>query len=105
GMFDVTLIACNNGCCDTLTKPNYITIKPPIAKILLTKTCSAPHTVTLQGAQSIGETSYSWSIPGGNPSTSTDSTVIVDFAVTGTYVATLTVYNSTTGCSHTSTKT
>ena len=40
-------------------------------------------------------TSYSWSFPGGNPSTSTQTNPTVTFNTAGTYTITLTAYNGT----------
>ncbi|MDI3480071.1 MAG: lysyl endopeptidase, partial [Rikenellaceae bacterium] len=40
-------------------------------------------------------TSYSWSFPGGNPSTSTQTNPVVTFNTPGTYMITLTAYNGT----------
>ncbi len=105
GYFDVVLIACNNGCCDTIIFPDYIHINPPLAKITLEKSCVNRFDITLHGETSIGADTYLWSIPGGNPSTSTLPIVPVHFNNTGTYIATLTVTNNASGCSHTTTQT
>lgn len=105
GFFDVTLISCHSGCCDTLTIPDLIYINPPVAKVDVVKTCASPFTAVLHGENSMGATSYSWSIPGASPSSSTDSIVVVNFPTTGTYTANLTVFNSITGCSHSAAKT
>ncbi len=40
-------------------------------------------------------TSYSWSFPGGNPATSTQTNPIVSYATSGTYNVTLIAYNGT----------
>ncbi|GDX53097.1 hypothetical protein LBMAG27_21440 [Bacteroidota bacterium] len=105
GYFDVVLIACNNGCCDTLILHNYVHINPPLAKITVDKSCVNKYDVTLHGETSIGANTYLWSIPGGVPTTSTSPILAVHFATTGTYTATLTVTNNASGCSHTTTQT
>jgi len=105
GYFDVALIACNNGCCDTIVFQDYIHINPPLAKITLDKSCVNRFDVTLHGEGSIGADTYSWSIPGGTPSTSTSPTLTAHFNSTGTYVATLVVTNFASGCSNTTTLT
>ncbi len=105
GYFDVSLIACNNGCCDTLILYDYIHINPPLAKITLQKSCINKFDVVLHGETSIGADTYLWSIPGGTPSSSNAPIVSVHFNTTGTYVATLTVTNNASGCSHTTTQT
>lgn len=100
GTFDVTLIGCMFGCCDTLTKPQYIKILAPVAKMVVSKNCINKFAATLNGSTSVGATSYSWSIPGANPSTSSSPIVNCTFPTTGDYVATLTVTNAQTGCTH-----
>ncbi len=105
GIFDVTLISCRFGCCDTLTKPNYITILAPVAKMVVTKNCINKFAATLNGSTSIGADTYSWTIPGATPSTSNSSALNCTFPSTGDYVATLTVTNAQTGCTHSVTQT
>jgi gliding motility-associated-like protein len=104
GWFDVTYIACSWGCCDTITKPDYIHILAPVAKISVDKNCTNINNVTLHGENSLGADTYSWNIPGGIPSTSNSPTLNVNYPVSGIYTVTLTVTNIQTGCSHTSTK-
>ncbi len=104
GFFDVVLIACNNGCCDTILFQDYIHINPPLAKITMEKSCINKFDVIFHGESSIGADTYLWSIPGGIPNTSTLPIVPVHFNTTGTYTATLTVTNNASGCSHTSTQ-
>ncbi|MEO6135382.1 MAG: PKD domain-containing protein, partial [Ginsengibacter sp.] len=41
GYFPVTLIAINNGCGDTLRIPDYIHIKPPVARFSTSQNCNA----------------------------------------------------------------
>ncbi len=105
GYFDVALIACNNGCCDTIIFPDYIHINPPLAVINLVKSCVNKFDIVLHGENSIGADTYLWNIVGGTPSTSTLPFVSVHFNTTGTYIATLTVTNNASGCSHTSSQT
>src|SRR4029077_16894669 len=40
GVFNITLTASNNGCPATLTKPNYITVRPPITKFTIVPHCA-----------------------------------------------------------------
>lgn len=105
GWFDVTLIACNYGCCDTLTIQNMEHILPPIAKIVTTRSCLTPFNVHFDGSQSIGANTYTWSFPGGTPASSSAINVNVVYPASGTYTATLTVFNNTTGCSYTTSTT
>jgi PKD repeat protein len=46
------------------------------------------------GNQSTGASTYSWSFPGGNPSTSTDATPTINYATAGIYTATLVATNN-----------
>lgn len=105
GIYDVTLISCQFGCCDTITKPNYIKILAPVAKFVVTKNCINKFTATLNGTSSVGASTYSWSIPGASPSTSNSPILNCTFSSSGDYVAALTVTNAQTGCSHTSSQT
>ena len=98
GWFDVTLIASNYGCNDTLTIDNMEHILPPVAIIQLSRTCAQPLVITLDGTQSLGADTYTWVIPGGNPSTATTPTVTVTYTTSGNYSASLYVTNDTTGC-------
>ncbi len=104
GYFDVALIACNNGCCDTIIKTDYIHINPPLAKITVDRSCINRFDITLHGETSIGADTYSWSIPGGTPNSSNSPIVSVHFNSTGIYTATLTVTNIASGCSNTATQ-
>lgn len=99
GWFDVTLVACNFGCCDTLTLFHYIHILPPIAVMQSSSDCASPLDYSFDGSTSIGATSYHWTFPGGTPATSTAAVVNnVHWSVSGDYVVLLSVYNSQTGC-------
>lgn len=100
GVFDVAMIASNNGCNDTINIPKYIKVKPPVASFYVERSCFGKDDVTLHGEGSIGADTYSWSIPGGSPSSSTSPTVNIHFNAPGDYEATLTVTNLQTGCSN-----
>ncbi|HZG01861.1 MAG TPA: PKD domain-containing protein, partial [Chitinophagales bacterium] len=100
GWFDVTLIASNYGCNDTLTIFDMEHILPPVAVPALTRSCGSPLVITLSGLQSLGADTYTWTIPGGNPSTATTPTVTVTYTVGGNYSASLYVTNALTGCDH-----
>lgn len=104
GWWDVTLIACNNGCCDTLTVNNMVHILPPVAIVKLQRDCNYHFAMKYDGTNSIGADSYQWTFLGGTPATSTDSIVTVVYNTTGNYVGLLTVTNNVTGCTYTSSK-
>ena len=108
GYFSVTLIVCNAGCCDTLTLNNYIHILPPIAKVNVTIDCQDPYNICFDGSKSIGATTYDWNF--GDPGSGTlDSSTSIKpchrYSSSGNYSVSLTVTNSTTGCSFTQTTT
>lgn len=42
GYFDVTLIVCNGGCCDSVTFVKYMHINPPIAAFMPSFDCNKP---------------------------------------------------------------
>ncbi|MFN5213341.1 MAG: PKD domain-containing protein, partial [Bacteroidota bacterium] len=98
GTFDVTLIASNYGCNDTLTIYDMVNLFPPIAGIQLSRNCATPYTVTLSGATSVGADNYVWVLPGGSPSTAVTPTVTVTYPGSGNYNAILFVTNDLSGC-------
>ncbi len=101
GRMDVTLIVCNYGCCDTLTIDKMITVYPPVAIFNITRDCSSPYSMLLNGTPSLGADSYSWDLTGGTPSSSTDSIVTVSYPSSDSYTIKLTVTNARTGCTYT----
>jgi gliding motility-associated-like protein len=104
GYFNVTLIVCNAGCCDSITFNNYIHIFPPIAIISVIIDCKTPYNVCFDGTKSLGASTYSWNFgdPGsGVNNTSTSPTPCHSYSSSGDYTVSLTVYNSVTGCSFT----
>ncbi len=98
GYFDVTLIVCNGGCCDTLVFTDYIHINPPIANFSVPSDCSNRFVKQFTDA-SIGADEWHWDFGDGNTSTLQNPTHT--YSSTGTYVVTLLVKNLTTGCEHT----
>lgn len=108
GYKDVTLIACNFGCCDTLTKDTFVNILPPIAKIDVTVLCDSPAYRIFSATKSVGATTYSWTFPNGTivpPYTAKDSVVKVFWTLPPSnisYFCTLTVSNKN-GCTNQST--
>ena len=98
GLFDVTLIVSNYGCSDTLTINDMVHLLPPVANITLTRSCALPYVITLNGSGSIGADTYTWVIPGGNPSFASTPIVSVTYTTTGNHSASLFVTNASTGC-------
>jgi gliding motility-associated-like protein len=101
GYFDITLIVCNAGCCDTVKFKNYIHINPPIAAFSSSFNCVNPKFRTFTDA-SIGADEWNWDFGDGN--TSHIPSPVHTYASTGTYTVTLLVKNYTTGCEYTKTE-
>ena len=99
GTFSVTLIISNNGCTDTLTFLNYITITPPISIFDVGFNCNERYKRVFDD-NSLGADIHEWNFGDGTTSTLANPTHI--YAALGTYTVTLKVYNNATGCNHTS---
>lgn len=99
GLFNVMLIATNNGCKDSLKKADFIKIKPPVAKFGFVTNCINRLQFNFIDS-SIGATSWLWDFGDGTTSTSQNPSYI--FPSFNTYNVSLTVKNDT--CSHTITK-
>jgi gliding motility-associated-like protein len=95
GLFTVTLIASNNGCSDTIVKPNYIDVLPPIAQFDFTADCSNRLRFTFTD-QSTGAISWSWDF--GDGTTSVLQNPVHVFPALGVYTVTLVVTNG--NCTH-----
>jgi gliding motility-associated-like protein len=99
GLFNVTFYAVNNGCTDSLLIPDYIRIKPPIARFGYQSTCLNRRQFNFLDS-SIGATSWFWDF--GDGTTSTLQNPVHIFPSYTTYNVSLTVSNDT--CSHSITK-
>lgn len=98
GLFDVTLVALYFGCPDTLVKPDFIRVLPPIAEFFTNPLygCEVPLTVSFNDV-SIGADHWFWDF--GDGSSDTVQFPTHTFTALGTYTITLTVTNDSTGCS------
>ncbi|MCU0320166.1 MAG: PKD domain-containing protein, partial [Flavobacteriales bacterium] len=71
------------------------TLAPPVANFAVdnpTPTCNAPQVVFFDNSALNGNgAAWSWTFPGGNPSSGTGRTAVVTYDTPGTYSATLTV--------------
>jgi gliding motility-associated-like protein len=103
GTYTVTLVALNNGCPDTMTRVNYITVNYPKADFNYDFKCDSPTTISLSNI-TLGGTSYYWDFGDGTTSTTSSLIFSHNFPSTGTYTITLVAYNSTTGCHDTTHK-
>lgn len=83
-----------NGCVSNVTVPITV-LNPPAASMLMSDTFICINgTITYDGSNSVDATTFSWSFPGGTPSTSTSSAPVVTYNTAGTYTAQLIVTNS-----------
>ncbi len=97
GFLDIRLIVFNNGCSDTLTKKNYIHIKPPVAKFEYRPDCNNKLVYTFTD-KSLGAKTWSWNFGDGTTATGVNPPPHT-YASLGTYKVTLTTTNA--GCSST----
>lgn len=95
GRFDVTLVASNEGCYDTLKVPGFIYINPPIARYNSVLDCATP-SVRQFNDSSLGATSWLWNF--GDSTTSTEQNPKHTFPRTGLYYVEMEVSNGT--CKH-----
>ncbi len=100
GTFDVTLIASNNGCPDTIVRTQYVKILPPVARFSHVVNCQKRTEVQFTD-ESIEPLTWAWDFGDGN--TSTQQSPLHTYAAFGVYTVTLTVTNG--DCMHTTTRT
>ncbi len=98
GFFYIQLIVINNGCPDTLHIDDYIYVNPPVANFAVTANCAEPYKRTFTD-HSIGADLYSWTF--GDGGTSNIPSPVHIYPAPGIYVTSLTVTNTTTGCTFT----
>ncbi len=104
GTYTVSLTVTYNGCTDTETQLNYITVSTPVSVDFTapdTADCSAPFTVNFT-SNAPGATSYSWNFGDGGTSTSANPSHTYNSA--GSFTVSLSVTNAS-GCVNTFTRT
>ena len=101
GTYNVTLVALNSGCPDTITKSSYVTALPPVARFNYAANCSNRKQFTFTD-QSIGPVTWQWDFGDGSPISILQNPVHT-FPALGNYNVTLTVTNGS--CSHSITQT
>lgn len=95
GVFNVTLEVGNGTTTNTLTKDNYITVADITANFTGSPTTvTIGNTVTFADNTSCNPTSWSWSFPGGTPSTSTSQNPVITYSSAGVYSVTLVATNA-----------
>lgn len=92
GWLSVGLILSDNGCADTVIKPNYVHVRGPVAKINKTVDCDNRLDLTFKNT-SIGDTKSKWNF--GDGTTSTLKTVTHTYGTPGQYKVKLNVSNAT----------
>lgn len=102
GVYTVKLVASNNGCNDTIIKTNYITINFPKSIYNISYSCDTITKVVFTN-NSLGATSSLWIFGDGTTSTATSPTHIYPPGQ-NSYTAQLISYNTSTGCTDTSSK-
>lgn len=96
GYFSVTLIVSEYGCKDTLTRPNYVYLKPPVAKFNYANRCANPYLYNFTDG-SIDAKTWLWKF--GDNTTDSVPSPNHTYSDTGTYNISLTVTNG--ACSYT----
>ena len=95
GYFNIQLIVSNNGCSDTLQKPKFVYIKPPIAKFAVDVQCSDPFHYVFTN-YSVGANTLNWDF--GDGTNTTNPNPVHTYNSAGNYIVKLTVTNGT--CMH-----
>ncbi len=103
GFYDITLTATHNGCSNSLTVPDMIHIKEPLAKFDVLQSCDDLFRVEFVD-RSVGAHTVNWDfgVTGVDTDTSSLRNPVFVFPTTGSYTVSQTAYNSSTRCSHTS---
>ncbi len=97
GAFIAMAVVYNDSCSSDTLRSDTIRVFPPIAKFADSLSCASKDTIYFTN-QSIGATSYSWTFCHGDTSTLARPYIVAPYC--DTCSATLTVFNSRTGCSH-----
>lgn len=94
GNFTATLIA-SNDCGTSVVSQSISILLPPTAGFSASTTSGCmPLLVSFNSGNSANAATYSWSFPGGSPSSSTAQNPTVTYSNPGTYSVTLIVFNS-----------
>ncbi len=106
GHYDISLVGFHNGCANTLTIDDYIHVMAPVAKFQVINFCEEPFRRKFRNnAIDADFVEWDFGVEGIDTDVSTETNPEYYYTETGTYVVTMTVYNSETQCSHTITKT
>ncbi len=102
GDIDISLITCNNGCCDTITKNAILQVSGPLCDITRCKfECANPYDYIFMSHIEQAE-NWQWDFGDGtvvsNLTNLSDAVYSHHYDVTGDYTVYLTAYNSSTTC-------
>ena len=105
GRYDISLVGTHNGCVNTLTLDDYMHVMAPVAKFQVINFCEDPFLKKFKN-NSIDADFVEWDfgVDGISTDVSTESDPEYIYPATGDYLVTMTVYNSETQCSHTTTR-
>ncbi len=92
GSYTVRYYAYNEGCGDSIIKPNFVKMKPPIARFTFDRNCQNKLQIQFVNT-SIGGLTYFWDF--GNGQTSTLANPVVTYDSVRMYVVKLIAYNDT----------
>lgn len=96
GHFKVKLVVWSNGCKDSLTIPDFVYIRPPVAKFIVSPVNCVTKFARQFNDRSIGATAWYWNF--GDGQTSTQRSPLHTYTNPGSYFVSLTVKNDT--CEH-----
>ncbi|MEM9920624.1 MAG: PKD domain-containing protein [Bacteroidota bacterium] len=104
GFYDITLTVTHNGCSNSVTFPDYIQIKEPLAKFNVLQSCDDILRVEFVD-RSVGAETVFWDFGVTTETTDTTSerSPVYVFPGPGVYAVTQTAFNSTTNCEHSTT--
>jgi gliding motility-associated-like protein len=100
GIYTVSLTVNNKGCRETVTKQNFITVKPPLSAFSFTRDCISPRQYSFKD-ESAEATYWQWDF--GDGKTSTEQHPVHTYESFGTFTVSLTTGNG--DCAHTITRT
>lgn len=102
GFFEVCLTVFQNGCDNTICKPDYVYLLPPRAVILFEQECTNQASVQFED-NSIGADSIIWDfgVPGTNTDISNELMPSFTYPAAGSYLVELIAYNFATDCTDT----
>jgi gliding motility-associated-like protein len=97
GTYPVTLIACHQGCCDTLTVDSLVHVLGPKARFNYQYHCTTPPTLSFTNTSEAAD-SIVWLFGDGNIDATNNQNPTHAYTIHGNYTIKLVAYNFSTGC-------